>query len=265
MARKPALIASDLDGTLLLNGKQSLSKDAPNIVRRIMDSGIIFVAASGRRYDNMQNLFSTVKDDIGYVTDNGCLAYWQGERIWRQTMELETGRKIIAALADVPGVKTFVAAEKSCYVDTEHKEFGDFMRNAVGFTVTVVDSLYDIGEPYMKISAYEEGGLTDTAHWKELFGDTCTVQTGGFDWLDMIPAGANKGAAMAILLDKLGISAADCIMFGDNENDREILSLVGCPITMTTAVEGIKPLGKYHTDNVEKSLKRILDGEGYEW
>ena len=46
------LIASDLDGTLLQNGAQELTPRAIDLVRKLTEKGIYFVAASGRQYAN---------------------------------------------------------------------------------------------------------------------------------------------------------------------------------------------------------------------
>ncbi|MCI8768406.1 MAG: HAD hydrolase family protein, partial [Ruminococcus sp.] len=43
------LVASDLDGTLLQNGAQELTPRALDLVRRLTEKGIVFVASSGRQ------------------------------------------------------------------------------------------------------------------------------------------------------------------------------------------------------------------------
>ena len=44
------LVASDLDGTLLMKGAQSLPEDIFPLIRQLKELGILFVAASGRQY-----------------------------------------------------------------------------------------------------------------------------------------------------------------------------------------------------------------------
>ena len=56
------LIASDLDGTLLHNGAQELSPYTIDLVHRITEKGIHFVAASGRQYDNTRQLVLTLNE-----------------------------------------------------------------------------------------------------------------------------------------------------------------------------------------------------------
>ena len=43
-------IASDLDGTLLLNGAQELDPEVFRLILRLKEKGIHFIAASGRQY-----------------------------------------------------------------------------------------------------------------------------------------------------------------------------------------------------------------------
>ena len=43
------MIASDLDGTLLLNKAQALPEEIFSLIRELKELGILFVAASGRR------------------------------------------------------------------------------------------------------------------------------------------------------------------------------------------------------------------------
>ena len=51
------LVASDLDGTLLFKGAQSLPEEIFPLIRQLKKMGILFVAASGRQYANMKKCF----------------------------------------------------------------------------------------------------------------------------------------------------------------------------------------------------------------
>ena len=68
------LVASDLDGTLLLNGAQSLPEEIFPLIRELKKMGILFVAASGRQYLNMRKLFDPVAGDMAFICENGALA-----------------------------------------------------------------------------------------------------------------------------------------------------------------------------------------------
>lgn len=68
------LVASDLDGTLLLNGAQSLPEELFPLIKELKELGILFVAASGRQYANMKRMFAPVVDDMAFIAENGGLA-----------------------------------------------------------------------------------------------------------------------------------------------------------------------------------------------
>ena len=83
------MVASDLDGTLLIGGRQTLPEEIFPLVKELKKMGILFVAASGRQYANMRNLFAPVKDEMAFISENGGLAvqnekllYWS-ERSFR--------------------------------------------------------------------------------------------------------------------------------------------------------------------------------------
>ena len=262
--RKIKLIASDLDGTLLLNGAQKLQSQTCEIIERLMERGIIFIAASGRQYPNLLNLFAHIKDKIGYICENGCMSYLNGKMISQETMDRKLGDEIIQAITEREGCEVMISGKKTAYIHSKNADFIKYMQEVVHYYITPIDDIFSVPEEYMKISVYEEAGINSANYWINNFGERCTVQVSDTIWLDMVPKNVNKSTAFAKILQHLNIDAQDCIMFGDNYNDLEILSMVGCPIVMNSANADIRAHGKYTVDTVENALLRILDGDGFE-
>ena len=125
--------------------------------------------------------------------------------------------------------------------------------------MTVVDNLLNISEPYTKISAYFKNGV-DKHYQKyaELFGQNITVQIGGKCWLDFTPKNVNKSTGFLKLLLHLNIPAENTVMFGDNDNDKQILQACGYPIAMKTAVPSIYELFTNHVNTVNEVLRKLL-------
>ena len=48
---------------------------------------------------------------------------------------------------------------------------------------------------------------------------------------------------------------------GDNDNDREMLELVGYPVAVRSAKPEIRALARFETDTVEHLLWNIISGE----
>lgn len=51
-------VASDLDGTLLLNGAQSIDESAIQYINKLVDKGVIFAPASGRQITSLKRLLA---------------------------------------------------------------------------------------------------------------------------------------------------------------------------------------------------------------
>ena len=61
----------------------------------------------------------------------------------------------------------------------------------------------------------------------EALGERAHLCFSATDCLEVLPVGCNKGAALTVLTQHLGLSLRDCMAFGDAMNDREMLGCVG--------------------------------------
>ena len=69
--KRPKLIVSDIDGTLIPYGYGALPSDLADTVRELSRKGIAFCPASGRQYHSMRVLFHEIADEIYYISENG--------------------------------------------------------------------------------------------------------------------------------------------------------------------------------------------------
>ena len=86
------MVASDLDGTLLIGGRQTLPEEIFPLVKELKKMGILFVAASGRQYANMRNLFAPVKDEMAFISENGGLAVQNEKLLYCDSFDKELVR-----------------------------------------------------------------------------------------------------------------------------------------------------------------------------
>lgn len=257
------LVASDLDGTLLLNGAQSLRPETCGLIHRLYEEkGILFLAASGRQYGNLRNLFAPVADEISYICENGCLSFHRNELIHRCRMDRETGQAIMRGIEETDGAEILLSGIYTSYMQPKEMSFYYHMRDVVKNHVTLVEDIYATEEPYFKISVYEKDGVGHhTDFWKRKFRDLANVVVSGNCWVDMMPKGIDKGYGMEQILRHLGIAPDECVAFGDNYNDREMLAYVGKPVAVDSAVPEIYQMCSRHSDTVEHGLQKILDGK----
>ena len=254
------LVASDIDGTLLLNGAKTLDPEIFKLIHELHEKGIVFMAASGREYTNLRNLFAPVADDIAYLCLNGCLTFYRDKCISKEIMNSVIAKKLIKTFQKDPDAEILVSGEKTCYITPKDDSYYEHLINVVKNHVTIVDDLLNIPEPYTKISAYFKNGVDEHYQkYAELFGHDITVQIGGKCWLDCAPKGVNKSTGFLKLLSHLNIPAENTVMFGDNDNDKQILQACGYPIAMRTAIQSIRDLCPLQVSTVYEGIDAILN------
>ncbi|MBQ1231369.1 MAG: HAD family phosphatase, partial [Clostridia bacterium] len=89
------ILFCDLDGTLLPRGKKSISKDVLAEIKRITAKGALFAVTSGRSYDELKALFSTLSQDVIFICLDGALAIYRDCVIYKNRLcKIEAGRLI---------------------------------------------------------------------------------------------------------------------------------------------------------------------------
>lgn len=255
-------IASDLDGTLLLNGAQKVSDKLIPLIKDLRDEGIIFCAASGRQYPNLRRLFGEVADDMMYICENGSVIIYKDKLLDKTPMDTALGREIIRAITGIKQCEVLVSGERTSYLKPKTDAYLVRMRDVVRNDICLVDDLEHICEEYVKISVYDPTGIENTEdYFLNAFKGRAQSCVSGKQWLDYTAQGVNKGSAIRTIQKLMHIEKDECIAFGDNFNDIEMFQAVGHPVVMKQAVDKVKEHARYETECVEESIKRILDNK----
>lgn len=253
------MIVSDLDGTLLLNGKQNLEPEIFPVIHALRERGILFFAASGRQYPNLRRLFEPVQDEIGYICENGCVAFWENRLLFESHMEKELGNEILSAVRKREGEELLRSGRMTSYLQPKEESYLIHIRDVVKNHVTVVEDIFSVKEPFTKISVYNRCGMEEGSRfWKEKFGERASVVVSGECWVDLTPKGTNKGTALEAVCRSLGIGSEACMAFGDNENDLEMLRYAGTAWGMEKCHPEVKALCESFTPRVDPVLQQLL-------
>lgn len=255
------LIASDLDGTLLRNGTQEVTPHAIELISQLTGKGIHFVAASGRQYNNERRLFHRIQDQISYIAENGSLCIHQGKVISRGTIPDDLACRIIDEIKKNPGFEIVVSREDTCFIEGNDPAFVDHIVNVMHNTTRIVDDIRNVEGPILKIAIANMSSHDLGAYLKylqDLFAQEIKVVTSGNIWIDFIVPDYNKGTALKSLMDLFRIKPEECMAFGDQYNDIEMLELVGQGYAMSNAAPGIAGHATYITDSVEEVLEDVL-------
>lgn len=252
-------VASDLDGTLLKNNAQDLNPEVFDLILRLKEKGIHFIAASGRQYDNLYRLFGPVQDDISYIAENGSLCVHDHKVISRGIIDRELGIRIIKAAKKFPGCHCMLSCESTAYTDSTDQRFIDYMRNVIKYKIKAVPDLTNIEEPFLKLAVLDFDGTSATEqYFKEQFSSEIIVATSGNLWVDFIVPNANKGSGLADVTKYLDIPLKDGIAFGDHFNDIELLEAAGIGYAMKDCAPGVEKYADRQTESVESILRELL-------
>ena len=89
--------------------------------------------------------------------------------------------------------------------------------------------------------------------------------TSGFGFVDLIIPGLHKANGISRLLKRWQLSPQQCVAIGDSGNDAEMLKLVKYSFAMGNAVDSIKAIADYQTDDNNRDgalnvIQSVLDG-----
>ena len=128
-------------------------------------------------------------------------------------------------------------------------------------TTEIVDDITKVSGPFLKLAIANMSSHDLHDYLKELqekYSDQLKVVTSGNIWIDFIVPGYNKGTALQTFLDLFGVKPEECMAFGDQYNDIEMLELAGYGYAMSDAAPGIASHARYVTDSVEEVLEDVL-------
>lgn len=257
------MVVSDVDGTLLPHSRQSLPEQLFEQIRQLKELGILFVAASGRQIGNLCRLFAPVEQEIGYIAENGGLTVYQGKVLDKGSFSMDLTKEIAQAVWEDDSGEFSISGERTYYIHPKTQEFLWLMRDYMHNDIRIIQDFSEIPEECLKVSLFDQKHLeAKIPYWTRRFGDRARVVTSGNDWLDFMPGNVHKGNGVRCFQKTLGITPEECMAFGDEHNDIEMLQSVRYSYAVTTAREKVKAVSRFETENVMEILARLIDSGG---
>lgn len=259
------LIASDMDGTLL-NSNHEVSALFFEIFEELKNHDIRFVAASGRPYYSIIDKLETIKDDIIIAAENGGIVI-EKENILLCTPLPKTSLFEIENLADsindihpvfCTRSKAYLKKTSTAYINTLSEYYPNY---------ELINSTLDINEDILKIALYNEDDSEKNIYpLFEQFKPNYKVIVSGENWVDISHVLANKGHAIKLIQKLYNITSDETLVFGDYDNDIEMLDQSTFSFAMENANENIKKTASHETKSnnhfgVELILKKLIEAK----
>ncbi len=218
------LIVSDIDGTLVQEGRNRINPEYLSVIQELTDLGIQFAVASGRQNSSIDAIFHDLKDRIFYLGDNGACIEKGGKLVSELRMDPEKVRALFAEVAKIPGCHPLVSVREGCVTDDTDPFFLDLIFHQYKLSGKVVENMDAYADRCIKLSLYGDDGARKLygflgRGWKEEF----SVHISGERWVDINDSAATKGNGVAYIQNLLGITPEETVVFGDNFNDISML------------------------------------------
>lgn len=260
------LIALDMDGTLLRSDK-TISPRTKQAIAQARAQGVTVVLASGRPLEGIVDKLAELNihgENEFVACFNGSIIRELGEnRVIHRGIIDGAATKRVAKLAQTLGLDCHAFSEELGLIAPRNSTYTEHEAQINNISATIIDfnQLADdhpiikvmiIGEPE-KLSA----AIGDIPN--EFEQDFTILQSAPF-FLEFLNPVSNKGAGIAAIAEKLGISASEVICMGDAENDHHMLEYAGLGVAMANAMPETKRIADLITDsNDDDGVAKIIE------
>lgn len=262
------LILSDMDNTLVPFGASAASRRTVDAIHACQEQGIDFGPASGRDRGELSSFFN--KDASCYNTGvlvNGQKVYYLGEVVYEKTLPMDELRRAESIAAKVEGC---------AFITYRDDNFGDWVgatREELGPMFERVflcgGERHELGEmpdyPVVKAGMVVMGDNERAVELSRVLSDACpglSFPNTVVNWLDASPKGWGKADGVAILQKILGLADEEVCVFGDADNDLDMLRRYPNSCAVANANEAATRAARWHVgasadDGVARAMEQI--------
>ena len=185
------LIASDIDGTLVKDGTLAIDREYMEVIGRLLDKGIIFVACSGRQYRSERKLFAPVADRLLYISDGGTVVRTPKEILKVDTLPDEIWKGMCSMVREnMPSCDYFISTPERCFAEDGGSQMFHWLRDSYGYDIHEVPEMLKLeGQKVNKFAVYHPNACEEmcaplfTPTWK----DKTVMAAAGKEWMDCTP------------------------------------------------------------------------------
>ena len=255
---KVKLVVTDMDGTLL-NSKHQVSSQFFKLFNKMTSHDILFVAASGRPHYSIIKKLDAIKNDIIIVSENGGLISKKDETILSTPIRKDKLSEIIILINSLENAHPVFCGKTKAFVTSNSKTLLDVLVEYYP-SYEIIENANTINEDIYKVALFHEENSEKHIYPNVKHLEThYKVKTSARHWVDISENLANKGHAIKLLQDTYNISAEETMVFGDYNNDIEMLKLGYFSYAMKNAHEDVKYTARFETKtNDEFGVEHIL-------
>ena len=249
-----ALVVSDVDGTLLTKDK-ILTDDARNAVRALHAAGIGFTIVSSRPTIGMGFLIEPLAITLPVGAFNGSsIVDAQLKPIEQHFIAAHVAQRSLDVLNEF-GVDIWLFSNERWYTRNPDGEYVPHEKRAIKADPTIIEDF----TPHLPEACKIVGASSDAAllarceaAMQQAVGAEATAVRSQTYYLDVTPAGYDKGTFVENIAKRLGIATDAVATIGDMQNDLPMFARSGMSFAMGNAADDIKQRATHVTDTNER-------------
>lgn len=236
------LVATDLDGTLLNNGKKFDYQRFTALLDQMDARDMKLVVATGNHLDQIKQYFAPVNPArLLYISSNGAMVSDNEDILYERPVSKAQIKKVVAWNASTRAEMEnliILSGAKAAYVSNHATpEIIQAVRQFYP-RVEQIDKLVEVDDDILVMELIWPENANVKEYVKELrqtFGEELHTTGSGFGSVSILAAHTDKSTGLKALSDIYGIQPDEMAAFGDNSNDLEMLRYVGHPYVMPNA------------------------------
>lgn len=257
------LIATDMDGTFLDSHKQ-FDKEFIDVFYQLREKNIKFVIASGNQYYRLYQKFIPLSEQMYFIAENGSYIAEGSTELYCNVIDPQKVLKVREIIERNPQIFMILCGKKGAYILKDYYQYQKEVKKYY-CTYSFVDTFNEVDDDIMKIAIYDPQNQIQLYLKKvaQELPQGLKVVTSGNEWMDIQNDNIHKGIGIQFLQMIYEIKPEECVAFGDQMNDYELLQQVKYGYAMGNAVQQIKAIA-YETiktndeQGVIQKIKEII-------
>jgi len=260
--RKIRLVATDLDGTLVMDG-HTVPEQSAGAIREAKRRGVHVVLATGRMHHSPCEFAREL--DLGdepIISYNGAMARMScsGELIRHEPVPTDLAAEILQYCVE-NRANIHYYLDDVMYVTRMNHHAISYWRRTGSRPVPAGDlrkfggqaptKILIIDEPDRAKAFYEEG--------LELYGDRLHITRSLPGYVEYLSKSATKGRALEAVAEHLGIPLAETMACGDMINDQTMLEVAGVGVAMAGSPEQVRSAADYVTQPGDNGVAEAIE------
>lgn len=248
--------ALDLDDTLLRSDGK-ISDRTLAALHNWQAAGRRLVIATGRPHRSVEPVLPVELHNIPLICYNGAEIHIDGCKIFENLIPPDAVRTIVEQVQQsAPALIVGLEVHGELYLNRAVKRASPYH---------VADLLEMAVHPAAKVLIFGEELQPVIPLLAELPAAAKALLSARYQFIQILAAGANKAAALAVLMADWGVPLTQVVAFGDDTNDIEMLQECGLGVAVANAVDEVKAVANLITasndeDGVALVLEQLLDG-----